>query len=152
MLPKRRPHHPVRTTSSKKRKVTHTSTHPAPKPLPGLESLHLPVNHLKHCHRIAVAVTQAFRDQTSSQASSVTPSPSLRGVDQHQLDSTPLVHQSLTEVIQQITGADQATETSNDSTTSKSQFVSVAAPLGSSVSAKTKNKISGNGFIDPVWS
>jgi len=98
--------------------------------------------------RIAVAVTQAFRDQTSSQASSDTPSPSLPAVAQHQPDSTPLVQQSVTEAIQRITGVNQATETSNGATTSKSQFVSVATPLGSSVSAKTKNKIWGNEFID----
>ena len=133
--PKRRPHHPVRTTSSKKRKVTHTST-PSCTKTSTTSRVTTPTSSSPQAlsedqiiHRIAVAVTQAFRDQTSSQASSVTPSPSVRAVDQHQLDSTPLVQQSLTEAIQQITGADQATETetSNDSTTSKSQFVSVAA-------------------------
>lgn len=41
-----------------------------------------------------------------------------------------MVQQSVTEAIQQIPGLSQATETSSDATTSKSQFVSVAAPLG----------------------
>ena len=87
-------------------------------------------------------------DQTSSQASPDVPSQSFPSASQHQPDSAPLVQQSVAEAIQQITGVNQAAETSNDQSTSKSQFVSVAAPLGSSVSAKTKNKIWGNEYID----
>ena len=153
MPPKRRPNPPVRTTSSKKRKVTSTST-PSCTKTSTRPSVTTPTSSSQAVsedlliQRIAVAVTQAFRDQTSSRASSDTPSPSLPAVAQHQPDSTPLVQQSVTEAIQRITGVNQETETSNDATTSKSQFVSVAAPLGSSASAKTKNKIWGNEFID----
>ena len=137
MLPKRRHHPPVRTTSSKKCKVTSTSTHSRTK-TSTRSSVTTPTSSSPQAvpkdqliQRIAVAVTQAFRDQTSSQASSDTPSPSLPAVAQHQPSSTPLVQQSVTEVIQQITGVNQATETSSDATTSKNQFVSVAVPLGS---------------------
>jgi len=154
MPPKRCPHPPVETTSSKKHKVTSTST-PSCTKTSIRSSVTAPpssspqaVSEDQLIQRIAVAVTQAFRDQTSSRASSDTPSPSLPAVAQHQPDSTPLIRQSVTEAIQQVTGVNQATETSSDATKSKSQFVSVAAPLGSSVSAKTKNKIWGNEFID----
>ena len=138
MPPKHHRHPPVRTISSKKCKVTHTCTPSCTKTstrsrvTTTSSSSPQALSEDQLIHRIAVAVTQAFRDQTSFQAnSSVTPSPSLRAVDQHQLDSTPLVQQSVTEAIQQITETDQATETSNDATASKSPFVSVAAPLGS---------------------
>jgi len=49
---------------------------------------------------------------------------------------------------QNLSRVNQATETSSEATTSESQFSSVAAPLGSSVSAKIKNKIRGNEFIE----
>ena len=148
MPPKRRPRPPVRTTSSKKRKVTSTST-PSCTRTSTRSSVTTFIGSSPQAvaedllvQKIAVAVTQAFRNQTSSQA------PSLPAVAENQPDSTPLVQQSVTEAIQRITGVTQETETSNDATTSKSQFVSVAAPLGSSVSNKTKNKIWGNQFID----
>ena len=144
MPPKRRPRPPVRTTSSKKRKVTSTST-PSCTRTSTRSSVTTFIGSSPQAvaedllvQKIAVAVTQAFRNQTSSQA------PSLPAVAENQPDSTPLVQQSVTEAIQRITGVTQETETSNDATTSKSQFVSVAAPLGSSVSNKTKNKICGN--------
>ena len=154
MPPKRRLQPPLSTTTSKNRKVTSTSTPSRTKTsirssvTAPLSSSPQAVSEDQLIQRTSVAVTQAFRDQTSSRASSDTPSPSLPAVAQHQPSSTPLVQQSVTEVIQQITGVNQATETSSDATTSKSQFVSVAAPLGSSVSAKTKNKVWGNEFID----
>ena len=67
---------------------------------------------------------------------------------QHQSDSLPLVKKSVSEAIQQITGPNQAAETSTDGSSSKSPFISVATSLGSLVSTKTKNKIWGNEYID----
>ena len=152
MQPRCHPHPPVRTISSKKRKVTSTSTsNPSCTKTSTRSSVTTPTSSSTQAvsedllvQKIAVAITQAFRDQTSAQA------PSLPAVADNQPDSTPLVQQSVSEAIQRITGVTQETETetSNDATTSKSQFVSVAAPLGSSVSNKTKNKIWGNQFID----
>ena len=142
MPPKRRTQSSVKTTSSKKRKVTSTSTPSTTKTstrtgaTPPTSSLPQAVSDVQQIQRIAVAVIRAFKDQTSSQASPDTPSESFPSASQHQPDSAPLVQQSVAEAIQQITGVNQAAETSNDESTSKSQFVSVAAPLGSSVSAK----------------
>lgn len=59
-----------------------------------------------------------------------------------------MVKKSVSEAIQQITGPNQAAETFTDGSSSKSPFISVATPLGSLVSTKTKNKIWGNKYID----
>lgn len=146
MPPKRRPQPSDRTTSSKRRKVTSTST-PSRTKTSTRTSATTPTSSLPQAgseeqliQRIAVAVSQAFRDQTSSQASSDTASQSVPAAAQHQPDSAPLVQQSVAEAIQQITGVNQVAETSNGESTSKSQFLSAAAPLGSSVPTKTKNK------------
>ena len=157
MPPKCRPQSSVKTTSSKKRKVTSTSTPSTAKistrtgATPPTGSLPQAVSDEQQIQRIAFGVIQAFRDQTSSQASPDTPSQSFPSASQHQPDSAPLVQQSVAEAIQQITGINHAAETSNDKSTCKSQFVSVAAPLGSSVSAQTKNKIWCNEYIDLGW-
>ena len=124
MQPRCRPHPPVRTISSKKRKVTSTSTStPSCTRTSTRSSVTTFIGSSPQAvaedllvQKIAVAVTQAFRNQTSSQA------PSLPAVADNQPDSTPLVQQSVTEAIQRITGVTQETETSNDATPSKSQF------------------------------
>ena len=74
MPPKRRPQSSVKTTSSKKRKVTSTGTPSTTKTstrtsaTPPTGSLPQAVSDEQQIQRIAAAVFQAFRDQTSSQA------------------------------------------------------------------------------------
>ena len=98
--------------------------------------------------KITAAVSQVLKAQssTTTQASSATPGQSVPSTPQPQ--PATLVQQSVAEAVEQITGGNLGTDNSSEDTTSKAQFMSVAAPLGSSVSVKIKNKIWGNEFID----
>lgn len=139
-----------KTISSKRRKVSSTtnssvtSTSTSASTTTSTSSLPQAASEEQHVQRIAVAVSQALRDQSSTNTQACSTTPSLSD----QPSSLPLVQRSVSEAIQRITGVNQTAETSTDPSTSKSQFTSIAAPLGFSVCTKTKNKIWGNEYVD----
>ena len=98
MSSKRGPRPSDKGTSSKRRKAS-TSTITSNSSLPQASCEDQLV------HRIAVAVTQALKDQHNVHTPT---SPTMHGqsvpAPQHQPDSLPLVQQSVSEAIQQITG------------------------------------------------
>lgn len=156
MMSQCRPRSCDRTASTKRHKMTSTSDFSCTNistitsSTTSTSSLPQAVSEEQLVQRITVAFHQAFRDQpsTSTQDSSTIPSQSAHAAAQCQADSAPLFQESVSEAIYQITGVNQEAETPTDENTSKGQFVSVVAPLGSYVSTRTKNKIWDNEYAD----